>query len=185
MIASSPFNGTKPKIHPTVFIAKDAVIIGDVEIGAYVNIWFGAKIRGDWGKIVIGENTSIQENCVIHSTVNGLCKIGRNVTLGHLSMVHGPTIIGDSTLVGMGASILQGSKIGTAVILGSGSVVRGKVEDNCLYAGIPATKKKEYPARRMGEWGSNLYVENGQKFKKAGLGQEIPEEFLIKDYTPS
>ena len=71
MIVKSPFDGTTPQIHPTAFIAKDAVIIGDVEIGEYVNMWFGAKIRGDWGKIVVGENTSIQENCVIHSTVKG------------------------------------------------------------------------------------------------------------------
>ena len=106
MIVTSPFNGTSPRIHPTAFIAKDAVIIGDVEIGPYVNIWFGAKIRGDWGKIIIGRNSSIQENCVIHSTVRGLCKIGNNVTLGHLSMVHGPTEIGDFTLVGIHATIL-------------------------------------------------------------------------------
>ena len=125
MIVASPYNGTTPSIHPTAFIAKDAVIIGDVEIGAYVNIWFGAKLRGDWGKIVVGENTSIQENCVIHSTVRGLCKIGKNVTLGHLSM--------------------------------------------------------EYPSRRMGEWGSNLYVDNGQKFKESGFGQEIPKEFLMEE----
>ncbi|MHA2007187.1 MAG: gamma carbonic anhydrase family protein [Promethearchaeota archaeon] len=180
MIVASPFDGTKPKIHPTAFIAKDVDIIGDVEIGAYVNIWFGAKLRGDWGNIIVGENTSIQENCVIHTTVKGLCKIGKNVTLGHLSMVHGPATIGDSTLVGIGCSVLMNAKIGTGVVLAGGSTVRGEVEDNCLYAGVPAIKKKEYTNRRMGEWGSNLYVENGQKFKAAGLGQDIPEEFLME-----
>jgi len=179
MIVASPYNGSKPRIHPTAFIAKDAVIIGDIEIGAYVNIWFGAKLRGDWGNIIIGENTSIQENCVIHSTVKGLVKIGKNVTLGHLAMVHGPATIGDSTLIGISASVLQDSTIGTGVVLAGGSVARGEVEDNCLYAGVPAVKKKEYPNRRMGNWGSNLYVENGQKFKKAGLGHDIPEEFLM------
>lgn len=181
MIVSSPYDGTTPRIHPTAFIAKDAVIIGDVEIGAYVNIWFGAKIRGEWGKIIIGENTSIQENCVIHSTVKGLCKIGKNVTLGHLSMVHGPATIGDSTLVGIGATVLQNSNIGTGVILAGGSVIRGEAEDNSLYAGVPAVKKKEYPNRKRGEWGTNLYVENGKKFKAAGLGHEIPAEFVLID----
>lgn len=181
MISASPFDGTTPKIHPTAFIANDVVIIGDVEIGAYVNIWFGAKLRGDWGKIIVGENTSIQENCVIHSTVKGLCKIGKNVTLGHLSMVHGPTTIGDSTLVGIGCSVLMNSEIGTGAVLAGGSVIKGEVGDNCLYAGVPATKKKEYPTRRMGEWGSNLYVENGQKFKEAGMGQKIPKEFLMDE----
>ncbi|MFX1281902.1 MAG: gamma carbonic anhydrase family protein [Promethearchaeota archaeon] len=181
MIVASPYNGTTPSIHPTAFIAKDAVIVGDVEVGPYVNIWFGAKLRGDWGKIIVGENTSIQENCVIHSTVGGICKIGKNVTMGHLSMVHGPTTIGDQTLIGINASVLMNSHIGTGVVIAGGSVIRGKTEDNCLYAGVPAIKKKEYPNRRMGEWGSNLYVENGQKFKEAGLGHEIPEEFLMKN----
>jgi len=180
MCIRDSYNGTTPSIHPTAFIAKDAVIIGDVEIGAYVNIWFGAKLRGDWGKIVVGENTSIQENCVIHSTIRGLCKIGKNVTLGHLSMVHGPSTIGNSSLIGIGSSVLQDSKVGTGVIIAGGSVIRGEAEDNCLYAGVPAIKKKEYPTRRMGEWGSNLYVDNGQKFKEAGLGQEIPQEYMMK-----
>lgn len=180
MIVKSPFDGTTPRIHPTAFIAKDAVIIGDVEIGAYVNMWFGAKIRGDWGTIIIGENTSIQENCVIHTTVKGVVKIGKNVTLGHLSMVHGPSTIGDSTLIGISASVLQNSNVGKGVVVAGGSVIRGQADDNCLYAGVPATKKKEYPNRRLGNLGSNLYVENGQKFKEAGLGQEIPEEYLMK-----
>ena len=152
-----------------------------MEIGANVNIWFGAKIRGDWGKVIIGDNTSIQENCVIHSTVGGLCQIGRNVTMGHMSMVHGPSTIGDSTLIGMGATVLMNSKIGTGVVIAGGSVFRGEAEDNSLYAGVLATKRKEYPTKRMGKWGSKLYVENGQKFKKAGLGQVIPKEYLMED----
>lgn len=181
MIIASPYNGTTPSIHQTVFIAKDAIIIGDVEIGANANIWFGAKIRGDWGKIIIGDNTSIQENCVIHSTVGGLCQIGRNVTMGHMSMVHGPSIIGDSTLIGMGATVLMNSKIGTGVVIAGGSVFRGEAEDNSLYAGVLATKRKEYQTKRMGRWGSKLYVENGKRFKKVGLGQVIPKEYLMED----
>jgi carbonic anhydrase/acetyltransferase-like protein (isoleucine patch superfamily) len=180
MIVTSPFDGTTPRIHPTAFIAKDAVIIGDVEIGAYVNMWFGAKIRGDWGKIIVGENTCIQENCVIHTTVKGLVKIGKNVTLGHLSIVHGPATIGDSTLIGMSATVLQNSNVGKRVILAGGSVIKGQADDNCLYAGVLATKKKEYSYRRTRKWSSNLYVENGQKFKEAGLGQKIPEEYLME-----
>jgi len=181
MIIASPFNGTTPRIHHTAFIAKDAVIIGDVEIAAYVSIWNGAKIRGDWGKITIGENTSIQDNCVIHSTVNGVCIIGKNVTLGHLSMVHGPAIIGDSTLIGMGATVLQNSKIGKGVVIAGGSVIKGKTEDYSLYAGVLSTKKKIYSTNSVGESSYNIYIDNGQKFREARLGQEIPKEYLIKD----
>lgn len=181
MIIKSPFDGKSPKIHPSVFIAKDAVIIGDVTIGANTNIWFGSKIRGDWGKIMIGKNTSIQENSVLHSTVGGLNKIGDNVTIAHGAVVHGPCSIGDSTLIGMNATVLQDAKIGTGCVLASGSVLRGEAEDFCLYAGVPAVRKKQYKDRITGEWGSNLYVDNGRKFKKAGHGQEIPKEYLMEE----
>ena len=113
--------------------------------------------------------------------MKGLCKIGKNVTLGHLSMVHGPGTIGDYTLIGISASVLQNSKIGSFVVLAGGSVIRGEAEDNCLYAGVPATKKKTYPTRRMEVRWPNHYVVNGQKFKESGLGQEIPKEYLMKD----
>lgn len=179
MIIESPFNGTSPKIHSTAFIAPDVVIIGDVEIGAYTNIWFGAKIRGDWGKIIVGENTSIQENAVLHSRPNEVCKIGNKVRLAHSCMVHGPCSVGDYSMVGINATILQGAELGAGCVLAAGSVLRDKTEDFCLYAGVPAIKKKEYQNRRLNEFGADLYAENGQKFKIAGYGQKIPKEYLI------
>lgn len=179
MIIKSPFNGKTPKIHHTVFIAPDVVIIGDVEVGAYSNIWFGAKLRGDWGKIIVGENTSIQENVVIHSRPNEVCKIGNNVRLGHSCMVHGACNVGDYSMVGIHASILQGASLGKGSTLAGGSVLRNKTEDFCLYAGVPAIKKKDYPNKKLNEFGAKLYVQNGQKFKKAGYDQKIPEEFLL------
>lgn len=181
MIIKSPFNGKIPKIHPTAFIATDVVIIGDVEIGAYTNIWFGAKLRGDWGKIIIGENTSIQDNAVLHSRPNEVCKIGNNVRLGHSCMCHGPCTVEDYSLVGIHASVLEGARLETGSVLAGGSVLRDKTEDFSLYAGIPAIKKKKYLNKNLNEFSSNLYVENGQKFKEAGYGQEIPKEYLITD----
>ncbi len=181
MIIKSPFNGTVPKIHPTAFIAPDVVIIGDVEIGAYTNIWFHAVIRGDWGKIIVGKNTSIQENVVLHSRPNETCKIGNNVRLGHSCMVHGPCNLGDYSLVGIHASILQGGILGKGSTLAGGSVLRDETGDFCLYAGVPAIKKKEYSKNRLNEFSANLYVENGQKFKKAGYGHKIPKEYLITE----
>jgi len=181
MIIKSPFNGATPRIHPTAFIAPDVVIIGDVEIGAYTNIWFGAKLRGDWGKIVVGENTSIQENVVLHSYPKDICKIGKDVRLGHLSMCHGPCTVGDYALVGINATVLQGAKLGIGCILAGGSVLRDETDDYCLYAGVPAIKKKENLSRKFNEVSSNLYVENGQKFKEAGYSQEVPKEYLINE----
>jgi len=179
MIIKSPFNGTAPKIHHTAFIAEDVVIIGDVEIGAYTNIWYGAKIRGDWGKIIVGDNTSIQDNAVIHSRPNEICKIGNNVRLAHCCMVHGACSLGDYSLVGINATVLQGAKLGIGSVLAAGSVLRDKTEDFSLYAGVPAIKKKGYPNKRLNEFSTKLYAENGQKFKKAGFGRKIPEEYLI------
>ncbi len=181
MIIKSPFNGTIPKIHPTVFIAQGAVVIGDVEIGAYTNIWFNATLRGDWGKIIIGKNTSIQDNVVVHSRPNEVCEIGNNVRLGHSCMCHGSCIIEDNSLVGINASILQGGKLGKGSTLAGGSVLRYETENFCLYAGVPAIKKKEYSKNRLHKFSANIYVENGQKFKKAGYGQKIPEEYLITE----
>ncbi len=180
MIIKSPFNGSVPKIHPTVFIAPDVVIIGDVRIGAYTNIWFNAVLRGDWGVLEIGENTSIQENVVLHSRPNEICKIGNNVRLAHSCMCHGPCSIEDFSMVGINATVLMGAKLGKGSSLAGGSVLRDKTDDFCLYAGIPAIKKKKYPNKDLNEFSSNLYVENGQKFKEAGYGQKIPEEYLIK-----
>ena len=179
MIIKSPFDGTTPKIHPTAFIAPDVVIIGDVEIGAYANIWYGAKLRGDWGKIVVGENTSVQENAVLHTVPKLVCKIGRNVRLAHLSMCHGPCSVGDYSLVGINATILHNAKLGKDCVLAAGSVLKDETEDFCLYAGVPATKKKIYTKSTMNEKFSNFYVKNGQKFKKAGQSQKIPKEYLI------
>jgi len=178
MIIKSPYNGTSPKIHPTAFIAPDVVIIGDVVINAYVNIWFGAKLRGDWGKIIIGENVSIQENVVLHSTPGESCQIGNNVRLGHSCVCHGPCIIEDCSLVGINATILENSKLAKACVLGAGSVLRGETKEYCLYTGVPATLKKQHLDPENNRWAVNLYVENGQKFKEAGFGQEIAEEYL-------
>ena len=179
MIIKSPFNGSIPKIHPTAFIAPDVIIIGDVEIEAYTNIWFGAKLRGDWGKIMVGENTSIQENVVLHSRPNEVCNIGNYVRLAHLCMCHGPCTVGDYSMVGINATVLMGAKLGKGCVLAGGSVLRDETEDFCLYAGIPANKKKKYSNHRLNELSSNFYVENGQKFKKAGYSQEIPKEYQI------
>ncbi len=183
MIKKSPFNDKTPKIHPTAFIANDAVIIGDVEIGAGCNIWFGAIIRGDECQIKIGENTSIQENVVIHSDPETEVIIGRDIIVGHSALIHGPGEIGDSSMVGLSATTIQGSILGKGSVLAAGSLLRGESEVFSLYAGVPAVKKKTYGDDRIeiGIEDARKYVERGQKFKEAGLGQEIPEEFLMKN----
>ena len=182
MIRENPIDGTKPKIHPTAFIAEGVIITGNVEIGAYANIWHGTTLRGDHGRLVVGENTSIQENCVIHTEPGTEMIIGSNIIVGHMAVVHGPGTVADHCTVGLHATILQGANLAEGCILGGGSVLRGNTEKYSLYAGVPAVKKKFYGEERveMAKQAALNYVKTGQEFKKKGFGQKIPEEYLVE-----
>jgi carbonic anhydrase/acetyltransferase-like protein (isoleucine patch superfamily) len=182
MIRENPIDGTNPKIHPTAFIAEDVTIIGNVEIGAYANIWYGAVLRGDHGRLVVGKNTSIQDNCVIHTEPGTEIIIGSNIIVGHNAVVHGPGTVGDYCMVGISSTILQGANLANGCILAGGSVLLGNTEEFTLYAGIPAQKKKFYGKERieMAKKAALDYVKTGQDFKAKEFSQYIPEEFLIK-----
>ena len=123
LIMPSPRTGKIPQIHKSAFIAPTAVIIGDVTIGEGSNIWFGAVLRGDWGPIIIGKNTSIQENVTIHNMVGSTVDIGDNCIIGHHAMIHGPCTIENGCLVGIGANAIHRSKLGEGAILAAGAVV--------------------------------------------------------------
>lgn len=133
------FYGKYPNINETAYISESVDIIGDVLIKDNVNIWFGARLRADMNKIVIGENTNIQENSVIHIDVDYETIIGRNVTIGHGAIIHGCNIA-DNVLVGMGSIILNGARIGKNTIIGAGSLItQGKsFEEGVLVLGNPA-----------------------------------------------
>lgn len=117
------YKGILPKIHPTVYIDDSAIIIGDVEIGKGSSIWCNVVIRGDVNYIRIGERTNVQDNSVLHVTLNTHpLIIGDAVTIGHNVTLHGCTIRG-RCLIGMGAIILDGAEINEDVIIGAGSLV--------------------------------------------------------------
>lgn len=169
-IMKSPVNDAEPKIHPSVFVAPTAIIIGDVEIGEGTNIWFGAVIRAEKSKITIGKNCSIQENCVIHTEPGSELHIGDNVLMGHCAMVHGPGKIGNNVMVGISATVLQGHDVAENVVIAAGGVARGKLETMGMYAGdVVAKRKKELKKRdiRGLQTGIQFYVDNGVKFKAA------------------
>lgn len=133
------FMDMKPILEEEIYIAETAVIIGDVTLKRNSNIWFGAVLRGDEESIVIGENTNIQENSIVHVDENNKVEIGDGCTIGHGVIVHGCKI-GNNTLVGMGAIILNGAKIGNNTIIGAGSLItQNKVfDDGVLIIGNPA-----------------------------------------------
>lgn len=118
-----------------VLICEGARVVGDVTLGKGVSIWYNAVLRGDHGKITVGENTNIQDGAVLHETTT----VGMGCTIGHNAVIHGCTV-GDDVLIGMGAVVLNGAKIGNHCIVGAGALVTGKMEipDGSLVLGSPA-----------------------------------------------
>jgi carbonic anhydrase/acetyltransferase-like protein (isoleucine patch superfamily) len=179
IIMASPRTGKEPQIHETAYIAPTAVIIGDVTIEEGANIWFGAVLRGDWGTIKIGKNTSVQENVTIHMEAGKSAIIGADCIIGHHAMVHGPCEIEDGCIVGIGSNVIHNSKLGEGSVLAAGAVLLNKeIPPRSLALGIPASVKKEgiYSGTMQGAKVSGHYVENGDAFKK--IFKEHPE--LIK-----
>ena len=134
------FDGKQPLVHESVFVAETAAIIGDVEVGARSSIWFGAVLRGDVHSIRVGEETSIQDNSVIHVTENRhATHVGSRVTVGHNVTLHGCTV-GDLCIVGMGAVILDRAEIGDRCIVGAGALVTPgtKIPPGWIAVGSPA-----------------------------------------------
>lgn len=142
-----PLGEKKPVIHPSVFVAPTAVIIGDVEIGEGASVWFGAVIRGDLAPVRIGVRTNIQDNCIIHVDVDTPTQIGDGVTIGHNAVVHGCTIE-DNCLIGMGAVVLNRARIESDTIVAAGAVVTecSRIGPGVLVAGTPAAAKKSLGA---------------------------------------
>jgi carbonic anhydrase/acetyltransferase-like protein (isoleucine patch superfamily) len=139
------YKGKHPKIDPTVFVAPNATIIGDVEIGANSSVWFNSVIRGDVFYIRIGENTNIQDGSIIHVTTDTYATIiGNSVIMGHGVVAHGCTIK-DSALIGMGAILLDDCEIGEQALVAAGSLITMgmKVPPRTLVAGSPAKVKRE------------------------------------------
>lgn len=117
-----PFEGKLPKVDPTAFIAENAVVIGDVEVGPGANIWFQSIVRGDQNYIRVGSNCSIQDACILHVEVELPLIIEDDVAFGHRAIAHACTIRRGS-LIGIGAIVLNGAEIGEESIVGAGSVV--------------------------------------------------------------
>jgi carbonic anhydrase/acetyltransferase-like protein (isoleucine patch superfamily) len=121
-----------------LFVAGNATVIGEVTVGKQVGIWFGAVIRADKDRIVIGDRSNIQDNCVVHTSKGFPVMIGNDVSVGHGAILHGCTI-GNQVLVGMGAIIINGARVGEGSIIGAGAVItEGKdIPPNSVVIGVP------------------------------------------------
>ena len=160
-----------PNIDPSAYIADAANIIGNVDIAANASIWFGVTIRGDNENIRIGENSNVQEGCILHTDPGYPLTIGNNVTVGHQAMLHGCTI-GEGALIGIQAVILNGAKIGKNCLVGAGALVTEGKEfpDNSLIIGSPAKAVRTLSEEDIAHLHENTdgYVKRG-KFFKANL----------------
>lgn len=151
------------------WIAPNAYVIGNVSLGRDVGIWFAVTIRGDNELIEIGDRTNIQDGAVLHSDPGSPLTIGADVTIGHSAIVHGCTI-GENTLIGMGATILNNAKIGRNCIVGANALVTEGREfpDNSLIVGAPAKAIRvlDENAERNLAASAQHYVANMRRFKE-------------------
>ncbi len=165
----------RPKLDKSVFVAPNAVVIGDVTAGENCSIWFGAVVRAERAEIFIGKNTNIQDNVVIHVDEGHPVRIGDGVTIGHGAIVHGCRV-GDNSLIGMGAIILNGACIGRNCIVGAGALVTQNtiIPDNSLVIGSPAGIKRQVTPREAADNVKNAlhYVEESKLYLENDLASE-------------
>jgi carbonic anhydrase/acetyltransferase-like protein (isoleucine patch superfamily) len=136
--------GKEPRVADDAFVAPTATLVGDVVLEAESSVWFGAVLRGDFARIVVGKGSCVQDNAVLH-TAEGLPTIvGANVTVGHAAMLEG-CVVEDGAVIAMGAIVLQRARVGAGALVGAGSVVREgqEIPAGALAAGVPAVVKKE------------------------------------------
>ena len=154
----------------SIVICPGAQVIGDVELGEDVSIWHGAVLRGDTDSITIGDNSNVQDNCVVHCTKGFPVEIGKNVYVGHGAVVHGCKLE-DNVLVGMNATVLNGARIGKNSIIGAGAVVSEGKEfpEGSLILGVPAKAIKQVSEEQI-----NLIQNNADNYVK--LSKQYKED---------
>ena len=145
------FEGKRPTIGKTSFAPESADIIGDVTIGEGCFVGVGARLRGDYGRIRIGDRTSVQENVVIHAREGDQTVVGSNVQLGHGCILHNCTVK-DNAVIGVGAILTDFSVVGDWAIVGEGAVVRGEVPDGKIAVGVPAKVIGDVTEQHKQEW---------------------------------
>lgn len=165
----------EPHIHPSAFVHASAVVIGDVLLHKGASIWPGAVLRGDYNRIEVGENTNIQDLCLLHITDTLPCVVGANVTVGHGAIVHA-CVVEDDCLIGMGAILLDGCHIGRGSWVAAGSLVpAGKeIPPGVLVMGSPAKIVRELTEEELKKHLSQnrAYADLAQQYRNEGEKHE-------------
>ena len=160
-----------PRIDASAWVAESASVLGDVELEAEASVWFGAVLRGDSEHLHVGRGSNVQDGSVLHADAGVPCVLGAGVTVGHQVMLHGCTI-GDGSLVGIGAVVLNNARIGRDCLVGARALVtEGKsFPDGSLILGTPAVAVRQLTAEQIEDLhrAARHYVANAKRFR-AGL----------------
>ena len=154
-----PYRTNQPRLHPTVYVAPGARVVGRVTIGARSSVWFNAVLRADVNRIRVGQGTNIQDLCLVHVDHDKPCLIGNDIVVGHHACLHACTV-GDGSLIGIGSIVLSGARIGDEALVGAGSLVPegARIPPRALVVGIPARRVRTLTAsevRQHRKWAAN------------------------------
>lgn len=156
-----------PTVDASAWVAPDANVIGNVVLREQSSVWFCSTLRGDHEVIEVGAGSNVQENCVFHTDIGFPLVIGENCTIGHKVMLHG-CIIGDNSLIGMGATVLNGAKIGKNCLIGAGALITENkvIPDGSLVMGAPGkvVRQLDEAAIKMLTLSAQHYQDNAKRF---------------------
>jgi carbonic anhydrase/acetyltransferase-like protein (isoleucine patch superfamily) len=158
-----------PRIHPSAYVVPGATVIGDVTLGEESSVWYGAVLRGDLNRIVIGPRSNVQDNAVVHIDVGDQTNVGELVTIGHSAIVHACKI-DNEVLIGMGSIVLDGAEIGARSIVGANALVTlgTKIPPGSLVLGSPAKVVRQLTLdqqKDIARW-ARSYVETAKHFRE-------------------
>jgi carbonic anhydrase/acetyltransferase-like protein (isoleucine patch superfamily) len=170
-----PLGDNEPQVPRDAFVAPNATLVGAVELGSESSVWFGAVLRGDFDRIVVGEGSCVQDNAVLHAADGLPTIVGANVTVGHAALLEG-CVIEDGAVISMGAIVLQRARVGAGALVAAGSVVREgqQIPAGALAAGIPAVVKKQI------DGSSRRWIENAAAHYRE-LRRRYLEELTVRE----
>ncbi|PSR05398.1 MAG: gamma carbonic anhydrase family protein [Bacteroidetes bacterium SW_11_45_7] len=157
----------KVKVGENVFIAPNATLVGDISLADNVSVWFGAVLRADFDKIVVDENTNIQDNAIFHVEHDVPVHVGKGNIIGHGAIVHGCDV-GDHNLIGMRATVMNNARIGNYCVIGAHALVTENMEvpDFSMVLGTPGRVVKTLPGEVIErlKWGADVYKQEAHKY---------------------
>lgn len=158
-----------PDVADTAWVADSAQVIGSVTLEERVSVWFGAVLRGDTAHLTIGANSNVQDGAVVHADAGYPAQVGRNVTIGHQAVIHGCTV-GDNSLIGIQAVVLNGAKIGRNCLVGAGALVTEGKEfpDGSMIIGSPAKAVRQLTPEQIErlQHSADHYADNGARYRR-------------------